>query len=57
MTGYHTGIEMKKALEMGIEIMVAIPATSSNAPDKNYNISHLLMMNQLIRIPALKDKH
>jgi transposase len=38
--GYHTGIEMKKALEMGIEIMVAIPATSSNAPDKNYNISH-----------------
>ena len=38
--GYHTGIEMKKALEMGIEIMVAIPATSSNAPDENYNMSH-----------------
>jgi len=31
--GYHTGIEMKKALEMGVEIMVAIPSTSSNAPD------------------------
>jgi transposase len=27
--GYHTGIEIKKALELGIEIMVAIPGTSS----------------------------
>jgi hypothetical protein len=39
---YHTGIEMKKALEMGVEVMVAIPATSSNAPDENYNMSHFV---------------
>ena len=38
--GYHTGIEIKKALELGIEIMVAIPGTSSNAPDENYNMNH-----------------
>src|SRR6266513_1474780 len=36
--GYHTGIEIKKAVELDINIMVAIPATSSNAPDENYNI-------------------
>src|SRR6266487_4157982 len=36
--GYHTGIEIKKAVELGINIMVAIPATSSNAPDENYNM-------------------
>jgi len=40
--GYHIGIEIKKALGMGIEIMVAIPATSSNAPDENYNMSHFI---------------
>ena len=38
--GYHTGIEIKKALELDIEIMVAIPGTRSNAPDENYNMSH-----------------
>jgi transposase len=36
--GYHTGIEIKKAIELGVEIMVAIPGTSSNAPDENYNM-------------------
>src|SRR6266513_290642 len=36
--GYHTGIEIKKAVELDINIMVAIPATSSNAPDENYNM-------------------
>ena len=36
--GYHVGIEIKKALELGIEIMVAVPGTSSNAPDENYNM-------------------
>ena len=40
--GYHTGIEIKKALEMGVEIMVAIPSTSSNAPDESYNMSHFI---------------
>jgi transposase len=36
--GYHVGIEIKKAVELGVNIMVAIPATSSNAPDENYNM-------------------
>ncbi len=36
--GYHTGIEIKKAVGLGVNIMVAIPRTSSNAPDDNYNM-------------------
>jgi transposase len=36
--GYHTGIEIKKAVALDINIMVAIPNTSSNAPDENYNM-------------------
>lgn len=36
--GYHTGIEIKKAVALDINIMVAIPGTSSNAPDENYNM-------------------
>ena len=40
--GYHTGIEIKKALELGINIMVAVPGTSSNAPDANYNMNHFI---------------
>lgn len=38
--GYHTGSEIKKAVTAGIEIMVAIPAIASVAPDENYNMSH-----------------
>ena len=38
--GYHTGIEIKKALELDIQIMVAIPETTSNAPDEKYNMNH-----------------
>ncbi len=38
--GYHAGIEIKKALELGIEIMVAIPTVASNAPDLHYNMEH-----------------
>jgi transposase len=38
--GYHTGSEIKKALELNIEIMVAIPGVGAVAPDKNYNFSH-----------------
>jgi hypothetical protein len=38
--GYHVGIEIKKAVELDINIMVAIPGTSSNAPDENYNMDH-----------------
>jgi len=36
--GYHTGIEIKKAVALDIHIMVAISGTSSNAPDENYNM-------------------
>lgn len=36
--GYHVGIEIKKAVELGVNIMVATPGTSSNAPDENYNM-------------------
>ncbi len=38
--GYHTGSEIKKVVTSGIEIMVAIPAIASVAPDENYNMSH-----------------
>ncbi|HMJ48872.1 MAG TPA: IS1182 family transposase [Ferruginibacter sp.] len=38
--GYHTGSEIKKALELNVEIMVAIPAVGAVAPDENYNFVH-----------------
>ena len=38
--GYYAGIEIKKAMELGIKIMVAVPGTSSKAPDENYNLNH-----------------
>jgi transposase len=38
--GYHTGSEIKTAVTSGIDIMVAIPAIASVAPDENYNMSH-----------------
>jgi transposase len=37
--GYHTGSEIKKAVEMNIDIMVAIPGVGSLAPDERYNFS------------------
>lgn len=36
--GYHTGSELKKGLELGVELMVAIPGVASFAPDKRYNV-------------------
>ncbi len=38
--GYHTGSEIKKAIELGIHIMVAVPEVASNAPDTAYNVSN-----------------
>ena len=38
--GYHTGSEIKKAVELNVEIMVAIPGVAAFAPDENYNFSH-----------------
>jgi transposase len=37
--GYHTGSELKKAQESGVNTLVAIPDPASNAPDTNYNIA------------------
>ena len=36
--GYHTGTEIKTAIDLGIHIMVAIPDVASNAPDTAYNV-------------------
>lgn len=35
--GYHTGSELKAAIEAGIEVMVAIPGVAAFAPDPAYN--------------------
>lgn len=40
--GYHTGSEIKKAVEMGIDVMVAIPGVASFAPDQNYNFDKFI---------------
>lgn len=36
--GYHTGSEFKTADDLGIDVMVAIPAPASQAPDPAYNV-------------------
>ena len=38
--GYHTGTEIKTGIDLGINIMVAIPEVASNAPDKAYNVAN-----------------
>lgn len=40
--GYHTGSEIKKAIEMGIDIMVAVPGVASFAPNENYNFDKFI---------------
>lgn len=35
--GYHTGRELKTGIEMGVELMVAVPGVASFAPDDRYN--------------------
>jgi hypothetical protein len=40
--GYHTGSEIKKAVEMGIEVMVAVPGVASFAPNDNYNFDKFI---------------
>ena len=35
--GFHTGSEIKKGIEMGVNIMVAVPGVASFAPDENSN--------------------
>lgn len=43
--GFHTGSEIKKAVEMDINIMVAIPGIASFAPDENYNFDKFIYDN------------
>ena len=42
--GFHTGSELKKVQDLGIETIVAIPSlpSSSQAPDHNYNSQHFI---------------
>ena len=36
--GYHTGSEFKAADDLGIDVMVAIPAVAAQSPDPAYNV-------------------
>jgi len=38
--GYHTGSEIKTGIEMGIDVLVAIPVVASHAPDLAYDVEH-----------------
>lgn len=38
--GYHTGSQFEYAQKLGIEVLVAIPAVSSHAPDIAYDVAH-----------------
>ena len=44
--GYHTGTEIKTAIDMEINIMVAIPEVASNAPDIAYNVANFKYDNK-----------
>jgi len=38
--GYHTGSEFKKADDLGVKVLVAIPKVAANAPNPAYNVEH-----------------
>jgi len=40
--GYHTGSEFKIANDLGINVMVAIPAVAANAPNPKYNVENFV---------------
>src|SRR5215203_7285596 len=40
--GYHTGSELKTGIEMGVQLMVAIPGVASFAPDEKYNVERFI---------------
>src|SRR6185436_4311259 len=40
--GYHTGSELKRGTELGVELMVAIPGVASFAPDAAYNFDKFI---------------
>lgn len=43
--GYHTGSEFKTAQDLGIEVLVAIPAIASQAPNPDYNVENFTYHN------------
>lgn len=40
--GYHKGVELKKAQDLGVTTLVAIPDPASGAPDAKYNIANFI---------------
>lgn len=40
--GYHTGSEFDYAKRLGIDVLVAIPAVSSRAPDPAFDVEHFV---------------
>lgn len=44
--GYHTGSELKTGIEMGVEMMVAIPGVASFAPDDKYNFDRFIYSDE-----------
>ncbi len=40
--GYHTGSEFKIADDLGVEVLVAIPAIASHAPNPEYNVENFI---------------
>jgi transposase len=44
--GYHTGSELKTGIEMGVELMVAIPGVASFAPDDRYNFDKFIYSDE-----------
>jgi len=40
--GYHTGSEINRCHEMGIETLVAVPSLSTQAPDPGYNLEQFI---------------
>lgn len=44
--GYHTGSEFKAAADLGVTVMVAIPAVASHAPDTTFDIANFLYDQQ-----------
>jgi hypothetical protein len=40
--GYHTGSEISRCHEMGIETMIAVPSLSTQAPDPAYNLEQFI---------------
>jgi len=44
--GYHTGSELKTGIEMGVELMVAIPGVASFAPHDSYNFDKFIFSDE-----------